>query len=180
MWKYHILEDYTFKVVRQSWFQIHVLSPVLVGSASFNRQEIDIQPLQTYHPTEYERRASTQSITAIPSPSSVAARACHLQRRPPIGHEWNAKQRRKSLFEAQQTPRRHSAFTPQGELAVRMATLKVIQDLAQATQGAIAAAAATTTKVEKEEEIPLIEFDSKESSMSKDGYSWLPKMTLER
>jgi hypothetical protein len=74
-----------------------------------------------------ERRASIQSTTSLPSPSLVAARAYYLQTITPIGQKGNALQRRRSLFEVQQIPRRHSAAVPRPEdLVRRVETLNVV------------------------------------------------------
>lgn len=78
--------------------------------------------------TEYERGKSIQSFAALPSPSLVAARAFHLEQLTPTGQAFDAHGRRKSLFEVQQIPRRHSALVPTRESAIRIATLDFPQD----------------------------------------------------
>jgi len=89
----------------------------------------DLHPLATSIVSRNlgKRRASSQSsfsssssTAALPSPSIVAARAYYLENETPIGPKLNAQQRRRSLFEAQQFPRRHSAVAIEGDLAAQL------------------------------------------------------------
>jgi hypothetical protein len=55
----------------------------------------------------------------------MAARAYLQEQSPPIGQDFNALQQRRSLFEAQSFPRRHSALPTPGGLATKMESVKV-------------------------------------------------------
>jgi len=108
------------------------MSPALPASpvspnTTQNRENDDTpQPHPTNWSHEYERRISIQSTTSLPSPSTVAARAYYLESTTPIGLKGNAMQRRRSLFEVQQIPRRHSAVARSEDLAGCVAALKVL------------------------------------------------------
>ena len=75
------------------------------------------------------RRSSSasnmSSTTALPSPSVVAARAYFLAQSSPIGENLNALQRRRSLIEGQDFPRRHSALPTPGNLAAKIAKFTI-------------------------------------------------------
>lgn len=153
----------------------NMMLPVHPAPASPKTHGINLKPIEITHHTEYERRTSTQSITAIPSPSLVAARAYHLHRIPPINHECNALRRRKSLFEVQQIPRRHSTLVSTGEHAIRVATLKVPQEQVTRTmQTALAAATEMTVEVKEEKDEAHSELDHSIPSVLKIG-SPVPK-----
>jgi len=81
--------------------------------------------IQTNRYAGYERRASIQSTTPLLSPSLAAARAYYLQNTSPIGQRNDAQRRRRSLFEVQQIPRRHSTLARSEDLARHIATLEV-------------------------------------------------------
>ena len=101
----------------------------MAASAISRRTHPQLQPLATSHGSVngYAGRGpSTPSsvlsnTSTIPSPSVVAARAYFLERSPPIGKTSNALQRRRSLIEGQEFPRRHSALPTPGGLATKMA-----------------------------------------------------------
>jgi hypothetical protein len=89
----------------------------------------DLHPLSTsiVSQTLGKRRGSSQSSSSstnstatLPSPSIVAARAYYLENETPIGPKLNAQQRRRSLFEVHQFPRRHSAVAIEGDLAAQL------------------------------------------------------------
>ncbi|TVY75846.1 hypothetical protein LSUE1_G007733 [Lachnellula suecica] len=92
------------------------------------RRHTDLQPLATSKNGQDlgKRRNSSQSslslnsAATLPSPTIVAARAYHLEHETPIGPKLNAQQRRRSLFEAHQFPRRHSAVAAEGDLAAQL------------------------------------------------------------
>lgn len=96
------------------------------------RRHTELQPQATSHDSangHVGRASSTPSsfltnTSTLPSPSVVAARAYFLEKSPPIGQNFNALQRRRSLIEAQEFPRRHSAL-PTGGLATKIASFQV-------------------------------------------------------
>lgn len=138
------------------------MSPARVPFITSQPHHTDLQPPRTSHSTEYERRASVQSTICLPSPSAVAARAYYLHRGPPIGQKYDVQQRRRSLFEVQQIPRRHSAVAQSGDVAIRMASLnvsplrQVVQPTSKPTPETAFAVTTRDTavaiKVEKEED----------------------------
>jgi hypothetical protein len=94
------------------------------------RHHTDLQPLVTrpdtpVHPT---RRNSTQgqgqlprkSVTTLPSPRIIAARAFYIELESPIGPEGNAIKRRRSLIQGRQLPRRRSIMTSTGNLVYQL------------------------------------------------------------
>ena len=97
------------------------------------RHHSGLQPLTTSHnsaKSSARRASSTPSsiwtnTSRLPSPSVVAARAYFLEQSPPIGQTFDALQRRKSLIEGQEFPRRHSALPTPGGLATKIANFKV-------------------------------------------------------
>lgn len=91
------------------------------------KHHTDLRPLVTTLLQPGNRRGSTQSsssskssIVTLPSPSVVAARAYHLDQETPTGPQANAQQRRRSLFEAHQFPRRHSTVPAEGDIAAQL------------------------------------------------------------
>ena len=104
-------------------------------AAAPGRRHRDLQPLATGNdlPERQGLRASrttapsTGSTTPLPSPSLVAARAYYREHVVPIGHKYDALQRRRSLIEGQQIPRRHSTLSTPGDtraLAIQLANLQ--------------------------------------------------------
>ena len=98
------------------------------------RRHKDLQPLATSHDLAHghEGRASilsgvtsTNTNAALPSPSVLAAREYFLETSPPIGQNSNALQRRRTLIEAQEFPKRHSIMPLPGGLATKMASFTV-------------------------------------------------------
>ena len=93
----------------------------------------DLQPLATSNDSAHghEGRASIPSsvaltnTSALPSPSVLAAREYFLETSPPIGQNSNALQRRRTLIEVQEFPKRHSVMPSPGGLATKMATFTV-------------------------------------------------------
>lgn len=127
------------------------MSPASTSSTLFRRHPSDLQPLEIDHPAEYERRLSSQSTTTLPSPSLVAARAYLLQQTPPIGQNWDALQRRRSLFDVQHIPRRRRVLAPSREKSGQP-TINVspLHEVVQVTRdAAIAAPADVRIKVEE-------------------------------
>lgn len=106
-----------------------------VTSASPPRRNPDLQPLVTRPDTPDRRRCSqipgskmVRSTAMIPSPSIVAARAYHLELTTPIGLAADAQQRRRSLFEEQLLPRRHSAVSSTGTLTTQLEKFTISSD----------------------------------------------------
>jgi hypothetical protein len=95
------------------------------------KRHTQLQPLATSHDSGngHVGRASSSSgsvsTSTLPSPSVVAARAYFLEQSPPIGQKFNALQRRGSLIEAQEFPRRHSAVPSPGGLVTKIASFQV-------------------------------------------------------
>jgi hypothetical protein len=97
-------------------------------STIVRKRHTDLEPLATSNALSdpSKRRGSTKSsssknpISALPSPSIVAARAYQLDHETPIGPKANAQLRRRSLFEAHQFPRRHSTVPAEGDLAAQL------------------------------------------------------------
>jgi hypothetical protein len=97
------------------------------------RHHTELQPLATKHDAANGNgRASSipscvtmTNTSTLPSPSVVAARAYFLEKSPPIGQNPNALQWRRSLIEAQEFPRRHSAIPTPGGLATDISSFKV-------------------------------------------------------
>lgn len=120
------------------------------------RQRRDLQPLEIVRSTEYERRLSVQSTAALPSPSLVAARAYLLQQIPPIGQNLDALQRRGSLFEVQQIPRKHSILAPSGGESGQTTIDEPprSQDTQATEDTALAASTDVKIKIEKEDDGP--------------------------
>ncbi|PVH72713.1 hypothetical protein DL98DRAFT_659879 [Cadophora sp. DSE1049] len=93
-------------------------------SAIDRRHHSDLHPIKTrpespYAPRTQSRQGSITSskpTTPLPSPSIVAARAYHLESTTPI----DAQQRRRSLIEDQELPRRHSLLSTTKTLAVQL------------------------------------------------------------
>jgi hypothetical protein len=121
------------------------------ASPLLRRQHRDLQPLETVHPAEYERRLSVQSTASLPSPSLVAALAYFLQQILPIGQNLDALQRRRSLFEVQRIPRRHSILAPSGGNSGQGTIDEPPRGQAtQAQETALTASAVAKIKVEKD------------------------------
>ena len=128
------------------------MSPISITTPSLRQP--DPKSVLTGHSSEYERRASIQSTTALPSPSLVAARAYYLETTPPIGQDLDALRRRRSLFAAQeQSPRRHSVLAPSSDLASQVANLRV----SPFSQGEkhTALSASTAVKTDDRDDIPM-------------------------
>jgi hypothetical protein len=76
------------------------------------------------HRTSRTSFSSTRSSTPLPSPSLVAARTYYHEYVAPIGQNFDAHQRRRTLIEGQQTPQRSSTLVTAGALATQLATFK--------------------------------------------------------
>lgn len=98
-------------------------------SAFDRRHHSDLHPIKTrpdspYAPRRQSRQGSitsAKSTTPLPSPSIVAARAYHLESTTPD----DAQQRRKSLIEDQELPRRHSLLSTPRTLTVQLESFKL-------------------------------------------------------
>jgi len=117
-------------------------------SAAPRRHHTDLQPLTTRPdtPVDPSRRKSTQSqgspppksSAAMPSPSIIAARAYYLEMTSPIRPEDNADKRRRSLFQGQQVPRRHSVVPTTSNLVSQLENFSfgsAAQDLQPVPEG---------------------------------------------
>ncbi|TVY14931.1 hypothetical protein LARI1_G008373, partial [Lachnellula arida] len=107
--------------------QYHIKTVNMSETSTIARKHhTDLQQLAISNATQdlNKRRTSSQSSSSsknsLPSPSIVAARAYQLDHEIPIGPKADAQQRRKSLFEAHQFPRRHSSFPAEGDLAAQL------------------------------------------------------------
>ena len=98
------------------------------------QHHMELQPLATSHDSvnSHDGRASSMlrrvtltNMSALPKPSVVAARAYFLECSPPIGHNCNESQQRRSLIKAQEFPRKHSALPTPGGLTTKMVSFKV-------------------------------------------------------
>jgi hypothetical protein len=131
----------------------------------------NLPPLNTSYGNEYEplpsirSSVSTQSTVTLPSPSLLAARAYYLDQTTPIGQKLNAIQRRKSLFEVREIPRRHSVLAAPVKLATRVATLNIVSSDQDLPPTADTAATAASIKVEEPDEVPT--FSVKQNDIAK-------------
>lgn len=138
--------------------------PAPVLSDCLQSRRTSCQPLRTSHSSGSGRRASVQSTRSLPSPSLVAARAFYLHHEAPIGQNNDVQQRRRSLFEAQQSLRRHSTIAQSPDIAFRVASLNispVSQNIQTAPEIGSADTAAINIKIEKVDNLPSTELEKK-------------------
>ncbi|KAG0651681.1 hypothetical protein D0Z07_1980 [Hyphodiscus hymeniophilus] len=125
------------------------------------RKHTQLQPLATSHDSikGYARSGfSTPSsvllnTSTLPSPSIIAARAYFQEQSPPIGQKSNALQRRRSLIEGQEFPRRHSALPTPGSLAAKIAKFTLPDRNHRLVQHT--AESESNTKVEQTEDVSM-------------------------
>ncbi|OWP05571.1 hypothetical protein B2J93_190 [Marssonina coronariae] len=137
-------------------------------SAIDRRNHAELQPLRTRSDSPYTppRRCSRQGSAAsikqtpsLPSPSIVAARAYFLENATSLGN-LDAQQRRRSLVEGQQFPRRHSILTTTKSLEVQLESFNFgaepssdLQTVPEADE------VVTKMNIEEEEDVPMLEAD---------------------